>query len=264
MSDIQLHTIEQRLAVPTYHFSGIPQIESVNFTNGSSDSRILPRAVEFAAGPKGQVLWSAQEVVAFRYAALIAGQDGLDNANKYQWTRTASIYFKTAEGWHVAFDDIPGARKNIVLAKAQEGYDSHKARGKFPLLMRNELVKAALKRAEKDDRIIAVPESRLELLTKPTDGQNSVAGNLHSNVILGYSSALQAEFLSKKGYEKGYFYFLTLSDLEKMNLGKNQVEIRVVGLGDDDFDISSLDAINRFSSYGRAAGVVGAKKFQWK
>lgn len=265
---VSITRVKQRVATPSYKVDGIPELEGVQFTNSSPDSRDFSRAVEFAAGLEGQVLWSAQEAVAFRYAALAAGKDGFDNANNHQWTRTASIYFKSeGETWYVAFDDISDARENIVLAKAQEGYESHRTRGKFPLSMRTELVKSTLKRADKNDRIIAVPESNLELelLTKPTDVQNSVAGNIQANILLGYAAPLQAKFLNKKGYEKGCFYLLQPSDLERLNLKKNQAEIRAVRLGEEVYNILNyVGAYCGFDSPGHAAGVVGAKKFQRK
>lgn len=257
---IEAQVVEAQRAYPRYDISDfVPQTKGTVFRNGSSESLVLPGAVRFAS-LYGTFLQSAQEGVAFRYATLSAGQDGLDGANDCQWTRTAALYFKSDGKWHVAFDDIPDAQKNIVLAKYNDGYKSHETNGKFPRSIKNILVKSALKRAEKDGRIVIVPESRLELLTKPISGEDSVAGNTHSRAILGYAAPLQAELLNKEGYEKGRFWFLTLSDLEDLELKSNEAEIRAAGLGRG----GGVDAGSRFDVSGCSRGTFGAKEFQRK
>ena len=105
---------------PTYHIT-TPGFEDLLFTASSKEYLALPQAIAYAA-QDGSVLQSAREAIGFRLAA-----EGADDANLYQTTRTAALYFNDHGKAYVAFDDHPS--ENILMTQAQEGYKAHASRG---------------------------------------------------------------------------------------------------------------------------------------
>lgn len=230
-----------------------PGFESVEFTESSKDVLIWPKAVKFAAEQKA-VLQSIREAGAFRIQA-----EGKDDADRYQATRTGAVYFKDGSKFYVAFDDTSDTKENIVLARAVEGYEANKEGRELLVSKKDKYLAQILKRAEKSDRIVEVVESPLELATKAS-GSSEFGSNKTVQALFGDIAEPYAGMLHKRGYGKGFVYVLTPEKLEKQVDAQNTL-VRPVGLGVDSYiDISSVDAIDRFSNDGRARGVRPAQK----
>src|SRR5262249_49760393 len=97
------------LSQPEYTID-MPGFAGYRCTASSPNSLALPSAVEYAT-ERQCVLQSAREAIAFRIAARRA-----DNANDYQLTRTAALYFTKDDKHYVAFDNSPDPAENILLA----------------------------------------------------------------------------------------------------------------------------------------------------
>src|SRR3989338_5523329 len=149
---------------PEYRITDRPGFEDVIFTKHSEDWLTVPQAVAHA-NERDALLQSARDAAAF-----CAEAKGEHHSNRYQATRTASAYVKIDGKWYHAFDDAPDAARNIVLARAQEGHDSHRQHSTWLLPKNDEYVKGILSRAERDARIVEVAESPLELATKRVKG----------------------------------------------------------------------------------------------
>ncbi|MBI4150293.1 hypothetical protein HY488_02720 [Candidatus Woesearchaeota archaeon] len=212
--------------------------EDIVFTASSQEYLAWPAAVAFAK-ERNAVLQSAREAAAFRIEA-----DGQDDDNLYQPTRTVVAYFRDGNKWYAAVDDVADPKRNIVLARADEGYKAHKAHNKWVLPKRDGYVRSLLDRATKNERVFSVGEqSPLELVTKPQMGKSPFVANDGIKAILGDTSKNYARFLAKKGHPQVYFFQLTPETLERFELSNDNVEVRLVGLGFDCLDdIEDVDA----------------------
>lgn len=209
---------------------------------------MLPDAVRFAA-ERNSVLQSAREAVAFRIAAR-----GADDANLYQATRTAAIYLRDRDRFYVAFDDDP--QENILLLRANEGYDAHRSNGRWPVHKDDRLIRSALQRAAKADRILPVPlESPLRLSTGTRNGASEYAASKVIKATIGNIAEPYAAFLNSEGFANGYEWLLTPSSLEQIGVTSKNAEVRRVGVGGVDVGMNDLDAIVRCFSGCRARGV---------
>ena len=114
-------------------------------------------------------------------------------------------------------------------------------------------IRAALRRAEKTGRIQAVSvETRLQ--TTERNGRSDYGTSPITNAILGDVAAPYAQFLASKGYRTGYVWMPQPDVLT--SAGDNQVEVRRVGVGGDDFIIMyDLYAYDHCDIGGRARGV---------
>jgi hypothetical protein len=229
----------------------VPGFENVEFTESSKELLIWPRAVKFAAD-RNSILQSLREAAAFRIEA-----QGKYAADHYQATRTGAVYFKDGNKFYVAFDDVPDAKENIVLARAIDGYEANKAGREFLLSKKDKQIAQLLKRSEKSDRIVEVIESPLELATKTTDGSSEFGSNKAVQALFGDIAEPYAAMLKSRKYDEGFVYVLTPESLDKQVDAQNAL-VRPVGLG---FDIYYVYAIDRFNGYGRARGVRRAREF---
>ncbi len=228
-----------------------PAFGDTVFTASSSDYLAWPAAVAFAR-EQNSVLQSAREVAAFRIEA-----KGHDSADEYQTTRTVVAYFHDGNAWHAAVDDIADPEQNIVLARAQEGYDAHSKQNTWSLPKTDAHVRGLLERAGKTGRIYAVNDhSPLKLVTLQIDGKSAFGQDAGIQTILGDTSEDYAAFLTERKRNAGYLYHLTPKTLETLDPSKEKAEIRLVGLGGvDDYDLNDVNAYNRCDYYGRARGV---------
>ena len=229
--------------------------ENVTFTDSSPEFLTWDDAVKFA-DERNAILQSAREGLALRIEA-----NGQDHASDYQLTRTAVAYVKVDGKWYAAFDDIADKEQNIILARGQEGYNSHKTLNKWLLPKTDAHVAGILDRAEKAGRIVEVKESPLELATKQTGEKSPFGQNEVMQAIAGDVAEPYAHFLNDKGYKSCFVYTLTPQSLEQLGVRGDNAEVRAVGLGYDD-GIIILSANNQFISDGRARGIVhiGAQK----
>ena len=230
-----------------------PSFRGVEFTEHSNEWLTWPKAVKFAAEQgDGAILQSAREAGAFRIEA-----DGEHNIDLYQTTRAIALYFKVGDKFYCAIDDVVDPEQNIVLARAQEGFESHSSEGKYLLPVTDSLVKGSLLRAEKTGRIVRTTESPLELKTKEVDKKSEFGQNDWNKAILLDVAESYAQMLNKRGYEIGRVWSLTPENLEKIGVDGNFVEVRPVGLG----VVIFVNADYRFSYDGRSCGVRRAKNF---
>ena len=229
----------------------VPGFEGVRFSESSPGYVKWPAAVAFARKRSG-VLQSAREAAAFSIHA-----DGTDNANNYQATRTVAIGFEDNGKFYLAFDDDPDPSKNIVLARAQEGYDTNIAGREWTLPKSDSYVRQILVRAEKDSRkVVSAQKSPLVL---PTAQDVQYFGNNETvEAVLGDQAPGYAAHRLKSGRNTGRVYALTEDKLRDI-IGEDidKVVIRPVGLG----DVFGFVAGNRFVNNGLARGVSEAQNF---
>jgi hypothetical protein len=226
-----------------------PGFEHVVFTAGSSNYLALPQAVAFARD-RHSVLQSALEAVAFRFAA--GGDDG---ANNYQTTRTSALYFQDNQEFYVAFDDDPA--QNILLTRAQEGYDAHSSAGKWLVKKSDPLIAGALQRATKADRLVPVPlENAVRYSTATRNGTSEYGTSKLIRATIGDMADRYAGFLRQNGYRQGYELLLTPANLEQMGVDPYHVEVRRVGVGGSDYNVmGNLYANDHCGGVGRARWV---------
>ncbi|MCK4670297.1 MAG: hypothetical protein KAT43_03760 [Nanoarchaeota archaeon] len=202
--------------------------DGVEFTEHSDEYLVWPRAVEFAAAQgDGFILHSAREAAAFGIEA-----DGEHDADLYQATRTTFLGFKVGDKFYGAIDDTVDPEKNIVLARAQEGFESHSNDGKYLLPVTDALVRGALQRAEQTGRIAEATETcPLKLKTESVEGKSEYGQNDWNKAIFLDFAEPRAEMLNKRGYETSHVWPLTSKKLEEIGVDGNYVEVRPVGLG---------------------------------
>lgn len=229
----------------------LPDFESAVFTDRSKGWIILPQAVKFASD-LNTVLQSLRE-------AVVVEMD--DNERVYHATRTAAVLLKDVSGKHfVAYDDSPKPEQNIILARAQEGYQSHVTHGKWILSKNDDYVRPILRRADKLDRIVEVSESPQEIVTR--EGFE-FENNRKTKAIFGDLAGLCGAILDKRGYSKAKVYDPPLNVLEAFDLGSHFVEVRYVGLSIDRLK-SSYCIVGNYPFFfsGFARGIRGAPDFK--
>jgi len=220
------------------------------FSAASQQYLALPGAVRYAQ-QRNSVLQSAAEAVAFRLAAQRA-----DLADNYQVTRTAELYFKDNDTFAVAFDDDPA--ENILLSRAQQGYDAHKTTNKWLVPKDDPLIRAALARAATTRRIVPLAE-KVALATTAWNSASGHKTNMLLRATIGDLAEPYAEFLSYNNRHTGYEYCLDPRTLQQLGVDEEQVEVRCVGIGSSDNNIN-LYAGGRCVDAGRARGVRSVAK----
>jgi len=231
----------------------LPGFEHLVFTESTSEYLSLPQSV-MVAMERTSVLQSAREAWAFR----ISAQGSLES-NLYQSTRTAALGVKIDGDYYLAIDDNNDPAANILLARAQEGYDSHRTTGKWLVPRSDPLIKAMLSRAEQGQRIVTAPNDTMELSTIPgRDGASAWGTHPLTQAILGKDLTERvATYLSNKNFTNGYVWALSPAKLAKLGVDDNRVDVRRVVVGGDDiFNYSgSLYADDLCDDGGLARGV---------
>ncbi len=241
-----------------------PGFKNVVFTGSSEEPLYLSDAVKFASERKA-ILQSALEAAAFRIVA-----DGAYDADSHHATRTVVAYRKDGDKFYAFVDDIADPRKNIVLCRAQKGYDAHVKQDKWVLPIKNAHVKSLLKRAEKSGRIVEVTEERteegiLELETMQVNGMSEFGQNAWNKAILQEISEPYARMLYKQHHSNtGCVYHLIPKELEEFGVDEEHAEIRWCGLGADESfsSINRIYANNQFAERDLARGVRGAREVE--
>jgi len=223
----------------------LPGFENLEFTESSEDNLDISDAVKFAEREKS-ILQSLPEAAAFRIEA-----DGKYDANRWQVTRSTPVYFKADGKIYVAVDHSPDSKKNIVLARAQEGYNVNKAGRECILDKKDKHIARILKEAEKNGNIAEIVNDELELSTQLKNGKSEFGQNKTAQMLLGNVSEPYAKWLKKQGYQNGFIYLANVSKLDNLLTANNTV-VRSGGLCNDD---CVVDANCNFSNYGRARGV---------
>jgi len=233
-----------------------PGFENVEFTESSKSFLIWPKAVKFAAD-QNAVLQSLREAAAFRIEA-----QGKDDADRYQATRTGAIYFKDSNKFYVAFDEIPDAKENIVLAHAVDGYEANKKSREFLLSKKDKQIAQLLKRAEQSNRIVEVVESPIELATKASDSSSEFGSNKTVQALFGDVAEPYAAMLESRDFNKGFVYVLTPQNLDEHVAGDKAL-VRHVSLGDKYYSsIKYVYADSHFGNDCRARGVRNPSQFR--
>jgi hypothetical protein len=233
----------ENVSEPEYRITGQPSLEGLTFTGSSKEYLEWPKAVKFCAD-KNSVLQSLREAVGFRAEA-----NGADDADKYQVTRTVAVYFTDKSGKrYVAFDDIADPKKNIILARVREGYDACEKKNVWHLPMNDKHVKQIMARAEKDGRVIEVPEAQ-EWPLKDTYATQPLV-----KASMGDMAEANAQFLIGKGHKNGRVW-------TPEQTSEDKADVRAVGLGGGYNDLGSgVGADWQFDDGGRARGVASAQK----
>ena len=197
----------------------LPVLSVDEYTGRSGECLVFPKAVFFALH-NGGVLQSAREAVLYR---MLVGKGDLQY---YYLTRTACIYFKEHGAYFVAFDDDP--EQNILLSRAQEGFDSHSRNNSWVVSVQDPLIKNAIFRAKRDGRVVAVNDvlERKDALVV-------------SCCILGDVAKEYDVWLKKQGYVGVRAWMLSNDGCR--HVGEGQAEIRLLGVGyfNDDGSLSA-------------------------
>jgi hypothetical protein len=223
----------------------VPGLEKTVFGPSSDDYLNQPRAVEFTR-KQGMIPPSLLETIAVR--AYSCDPKAWDR----QCTRLGAFFVRDGNKVYVAFDDVPDAKKNIVIARAQEGYDLN-VQGK-ELVVRGKTLSEVLKRAGK--RILEVPEDGHVEACIEEYGENP-----YFIASEGHMAPVNARLIQSKGYEKGHLWMPKPAYVLE-HTKKDEAVVRPVRLGGGDvYVISSVDANDNFNDNGRVRGVSGAPEF---
>ncbi|MCK4670269.1 MAG: hypothetical protein KAT43_03620 [Nanoarchaeota archaeon] len=256
-----------------------PHFNGVEFGELSKSFLPMDYAVCFAAN-QGRILWSAREAGAFSI------EQSIEQAScgfRYlgcpiYLTRTVDIGIKIDDKFYHAIDDTINPEQNLVIARAQEGDESHFLNGKYLLPITDPLVKGALLRAEKTGRIFEATKGVNRLKTKAVNGKSEFGQDDGNKAILLDVAEPYAQMLSHlRGYNYGYMWFLEPESLERMGVDGNFVEVRCVHLNpfaktkifpggrcyDDNYYIydNTVAANIQFNLYAWVRGVRGAREF---
>jgi len=235
------------ISQPEYRID-TPGSEDLVYTGSSLEYLALPDAVRYATD-RNSILQSASEAIAFRLAA-----QGAASANDFHVTRTAALYCKEQQQYFVAFDDDPA--ENILLARAQEGYDAHTSTRTWLVPRDDPHITAALARAHKSNRILPLPMEDHVCLNTARTGASAYGTNAFIRATIGDLAEPYARFLNENGYRAGYEWFLAPKTLGNIGVDDKHVEVRRVGVGGVGYDgIYGLGAGGLCDGIGRACGV---------
>ncbi len=220
----------------------LPGFTGLRFTASSDKNLALPDAVHYAL-ERQSVLQSAREAWAFRIAA-----DGALGSNQYQSTRTAALGFRRDGQYLIAICDSMIPDENILLSRAQEGYDAHRA-GRWLVSRDDPLVQGMLECATHEHRVFPALE---KTLTLSTGTASPYATHPVTQALLGKDLNKQvATYLNQHSCGNGYVWTLSPSELQKIGIDDKTVEVRRVGVG----GVGSLYASVQCYYLGRARGV---------
>ncbi|HIH24313.1 TPA: hypothetical protein HA251_04735 [Candidatus Woesearchaeota archaeon] len=209
-----------------------------------------PAAIKFCKEyGRGFRMPTGDEIIAFRKAAIGTSEE--TEAMKYHVSGTTVLYVKNDGVWHMAFDDD---ENGLVIARAQKGYDTHAQGKRWTISSKDADVRAALKRAEKNNRIVPAPLETITLSTTPQENAMSEYGcNAIIKAALPLTSEINAQTIRKKGHAKGRVY--SIRDFN--GIPENHVEIRRLSVGGflDFGRIGNLIAVDDLINHGRVRPV---------
>lgn len=221
MSEQSRLTLHQ--PVDAWYTIDVPGFDRLEFSLASDIRLALPRAVTYR-GEFGGQLQSADQALAFRHAA-----NGENHANDYQITRTGTFRFVRNDRILVAVDDAPDPTLNLLLGRAQEGYDLHRAGKEWLLSIDDPIVKATIERATVAGRVYEAPDTS-EWSDLPLDGTYSQEASVRA--IIPKTAASNEKWLREQGLStKGSVIDLSAMDCIKAGLRSTTVLARCIGVG---------------------------------
>ncbi|VVB80852.1 Uncharacterised protein [uncultured archaeon] len=222
------------------------------FGPSSNDYLNQPQAVTFTREQE-MIPQSLLEAIAVR------AYSGDPKSWKFQRTRTDAICGVRKGEVYVAFDDIPDAKKNLVIAKAQKAYNLNTSRPRKELIIRGKTLSKVLERAEKDERVLPYPKDGHVVANTAEYGTNP-----HFVAMEGCMAPVNARLIQSKGRNEGRLALTTLEYVLK-HVKEGEAMVLPLGLGGGDFSsISSVDyvfAYGVFDGGGLVRGVRGARDF---
>ena len=247
---------------PVYGVRNAPVYGNLELTAGSQNRLTSPQAFEFAKehGGKLQGLGHAIVARAVLYKDDKETKQGLDGSNEYQKTSTISLKFKDGEKVVAAFIELDDDERSLALV--QEGYTANNSGRELIKPLSDPLVSRLIEIARESGRICpALTKRLLELSTIQKKGKSDYGYNTVIVAAVGSPEVaeLNAGYLQEHGYNNGFFWDFTTSELEeKLSGTKDHAIIRPVGLGGGSYvDVYGIDAsYGNFGIVGRARGVV--------
>lgn len=231
--------------------------EDILFTESTRRDVDWYDAVRLVA-EQGGILQSAREAVVFRMNAR-----GDDESFSEQLTRTTVAYFIENGKAYFAVDDSPGP-DNVVISYLNEKRNISKKNVDIISSKSDKLIKKLLKRAEKSDRLMDLPEEKnIELMiTEAKDSsQNKILRSFLMDTLENYSDFLtrQADKGERYFFNKFFVYLLDRDYVEK-KIKRDSVIIQPIGIGGEDystgmFHLSDI-AGKRFNETGYARGIL--------
>jgi hypothetical protein len=231
--------------------------EDILFTESTRRDVDWYDAVKLVA-EQGGILQSAREAVAFRMNAR-----GDDNSFSEQLTRTTVAYFIEDGKAYFAVDDSPGS-DNVVISYLNEKRDISKKNIDVILSKSDKLIKKLLKRAEKSERMMEIPEEKnieLMIMEAKDPAQNKIVRAFLMDTLESYSDFLtyQAGKGDRYFFNKFLVYLLDRDYVEK-KIKKDAVIIQSIGIGGEDYSTGMYHlsdiAGNRFNETGYARGIL--------
>jgi hypothetical protein len=180
--------------------------------------------------------------------------DGADHANEWQKTSTGVVYTRINNKLVRVFDDILDRAQNLLYVFAKEGYSAHRimpAGRELQLPVNDPRVRAAIRRACRDGRVLAVPEGNSLELSVRASKSGSQFGK-HFKPVVGSIAEYYALWLHERNIQ-GYDGSLTQNDLSSVDLA-SYVVLRPAGLVSLDDGIGTVDTAGYFYDIGRARG----------
>jgi hypothetical protein len=220
----------------------------LQFTESSSDHLNLAASVAFAK-ERAASLQSARETW-----LIGIGQKGALDSNKYQGTRTAALGVKIDGKYCIAIDDSSDPTQNILLARAQEGYDAYNSTGKWLVPKSDPLINRMLDRAYNAKRVFPALEQTLKLSTAsaPT---SEYGAHPSTRAILGEDLTQHvAIYLRERNRSYGHVWTPSPTELSQLGVDNDHVKVLRVVVGGKGDSISYLVADGKGYS-GRARGV---------
>ncbi len=226
----------------------IPGFEKTVFGPSSDDYLKQPQAVEFTR---------KQEMIPPSLLEAIAVREYSDDPKswKFQRTRTGALIGVSKGEVYVAFDDIPDARKNIVIARAQEGYNLKTSNPRKQLIIHGKTLNEILKRAEKDKRIHPLPEDGHVVANIAEYGTNP-----YFVAVEGCMAPVNAKLIQSKDRNEGHLGLPSRKYVLK-HVKEGEAMVLPVGFGGIDCGIRHIYTIGGFDTFGFVRGVRNAPTF---
>ncbi len=225
----------------------VPGFEKAVFGPISDKYLNQPQAVEFTR-KQGMIPPSLLEAIAVR------AYSGDPKAWQFQKTRLGAFCFPCKGEVFVAFDDIPDPKKNLVIARAQEGYKLNNSTPHKEFIVLGKTLREVLERAENDQRVLAVPKNGYF-------GASVAEYGTHPCFVAaeGHMALVNAWLIQSEHRDEGHLTLPTPKYVLE-HVKEGEALALPVGLGADFNVIYCVSAIN-FDDVGLVRGISGAREF---
>ena len=206
----------------------------------SSDRAVWRDCVQYCSDRKVP-LQTLDQAVEFRH-----DQNGADESDRWQHTGTLLA---------IVQDGKAGLRAHVYEPEMQElerladRKDIIAGAAYLDLARGSKLARQILAFAKKTGRTFIVPEKDLALSVALHGGQTDYGQHEAVRSLMPVCAEKNTANIKSRGYDTGRVWFA------RPNLQKDQMQVRPVGLGGDDYDIDGVGAGIQFGSIGRARGV---------